>query len=371
MKFVFIGCRDIHTLGGIESYMSNLARELVRRGHEPVIYCESNRKAIEWEDGIKLVHYKSIKNVYLCKIWISLKATFRTLIKEKNVAAIHYNSWPSGIWSFIPRMFGKKALLQGHGFGWERTKYSKKQQKIIKFVTTIVTKMNKYRIMCSDVQTEYYKKNHNLKCTTVPTAVNLPPESNSNEHQALEKYGLNSKEYFLYMGRLVQDKNPDYLIKAFNTCNNGNMKLVIAGANDADKGYVDYLHNIAKGNENVIFTGAIYGDEKDALLRNAYTFCLPSTIEGLSIVLLEAMSYKLPIIASDIAANKEVLEEKDAVWVRPESVDDLKNAIEFCINNPEIIEEVRMRNFNRIKKSYTWEKITDRYLEFWSSIGVS
>ena len=371
MKIVFIGCRDIHTLGGIESYMSNLARELVKRGHEPVIYCESNRKAIEWEDGIKLIHYKSPRNIYICKIWISFKATFRTLFKEKDVAAIHYNSWPPAIWSFIPRMFGIKTYMQGHGLGWERSKYKKKQQKIIKFAATTVTRMNKYRIMCSEGQTKYFKDNHNLKCTTIPTAVNLPPEKNKDSAIYIEKHKLDAKGYFLYMGRLVQDKNPDYLIKAFMASNNRKKKLVIAGANDADKGYVDYLHNIAKGNENVIFTGAIYGDEKDALLRNAYTFCLPSTIEGLSIVLLEAMSYKLPIIASDIDANKEVLEEKDAVWVRPESVDELKDAIEFCINNPEIIEEVRMRNFNRIKKSYTWEKITDRYIAFLESICVS
>lgn len=93
-------------------------------------------------------------------------------------------------------------------------------------------------------------------------------------------------------------------------------------------GYVNYLHQLADGCTDVVFTGAVYGEEKEALLRNAYTFCIPSTIEGLSISLLEAMSYSLPIIASDINANKEVLEADKALWVRPENEEDLIDAIE-------------------------------------------
>lgn len=43
MKIVFIGGRDIHLIGGIESYMYNLASTLVRFGHHPIVFCESNR----------------------------------------------------------------------------------------------------------------------------------------------------------------------------------------------------------------------------------------------------------------------------------------------------------------------------------------
>lgn len=371
MKIVFIGCKDIHKLGGIESYMSNLSAELIRRGHGPVIYCESNRNSVEYENGIKLIHYKAPKNIYLSKIWVGLKATIRTLVKEKGVSAIHYNSWPPAIWSFIPRIFGKKTFMQGHGLGWERSKYSAKKRRIIKLFATTVTRLSKYRIMCSEAQSEYFRTHYNLKCTTIPTAVNLPAETGCNEQETLKKYGLETKGYFLFMGRLVQEKNPDYLIEGFKAANHGDMKLVIAGSNDADPAYVEKLHKMTEGNENIIFTGAIYADEKDAILRNAYTFCLPSTIEGLSIVLLEAMSYKLPIIASDIVANKEVLNDDDAVWVKAENVEDLTKAIEYSVKNPDILESFRIKNFDRVKESYTWEKITTRYINFLHSIKVS
>ena len=369
MKIVFIGCRDIKLLGGIESYMTNLTAELVKLGHEPIIYCESNRNSVETHNGVKVIHMTGFKSNLLCKPWVGLKATLRTLFKEKGVAIIHYNAWPPSLWCFLPRLFGVKSLMQGHGLEWQRSKYSTKQQKIMKFMEKVTAYMNQHLIMCSEGQTKYFKEKYNKDATTIPTAVNMPAAQGVNEEATLAKFGLQPQKYFLFMARLVQDKNPDYLIKGFKAANHSNMKLVIAGSNDADKDYVEYLHKLGEDNKDIIFTGAIYGDEKDAILRNAYTFCIPSTIEGLSIVLLEAMSYNLPVIASDIDANRELL-DNDAVWVRYENEEDITKAIEFCITKKDVIEKFKETNYKKVVENYTWDKVAKKYLEYLASIGA-
>lgn len=369
MKIVFIGCRDIKLLGGIESYMANLTAELVKLGHEPIIYCESDRNAIEMHDGVKVIHMKGFKSNLLCKPWVGLKATLRTLIKEKDVSIIHYNAWPPSLWCFLPRLFGVKSLMQGHGLEWQRSKYSPRQQKIMKFMEKVTAHMNQHLIMCSEGQTRYFKEIYNKEAATIPTAINLPSEEDAGESLVLDKFGLRPQKYFLFMARLVQDKNPDFLIKGFNVSNYGDMKLVIAGSNDADPDYVNRLHKLAEGNDSIVFTGAIYGEEKDTILRNAYAFCIPSTIEGLSIVLLEAMSYKLPVIASDIDANRELLGE-DAVWVRPENVEDICRAVEFCLENRTAIDKFKAVNYKKVVDSYTWDKVANKYVDYLHSIGV-
>ena len=108
MKIVFIGCRDIKLLGGIESYMAHLTSELVKLGHEPIVYCESDKNSIEVNQGVTIIHRKGFRSNLICKPWVSLKATLRTLIKEQNVSLIHYNAWPPSLWSFLPRIFGIK-----------------------------------------------------------------------------------------------------------------------------------------------------------------------------------------------------------------------------------------------------------------------
>jgi len=368
MKVAFIGGRDIHQLGGIENYMYNLSTNLVSKGHKAVVYCESDHNAVENVEGVKVVYMKGPRSNLICKPWVGLKATIRTLLKEKNVDLIHYNAWPPSLWCWIPRVFGVPSLMEGHGLEWQRSKYSPGARRIMRFMEGLTAKMNQHLIMCSEAQVRYFKEQYNRDAVAMPTAVDLPPESGPSS-DILDRFGLEQGKYFLFMGRLVQDKNPDYLIKAFKRSEHDGFKLVIAGSNDAMPEYVSSLHTLGEGREDVVFTGAVYGADKDALLRNAYIFCLPSTIEGLSIVLLEAMSYRLPIIASDIEANKEVLDADKALWVSPESEDDLVLAIQKAISSEELLSSFVQDNYRLIEEKYTWDKLTDKYISYIYSLN--
>ena len=167
----------------------------------------------------------------------------------------------------------------------------------------------------------------------------------------------------------MQDKNPDYLIKAFIKAQLNDWKLVIAGSNDQKPDYVENLHKLADGCKDVVFTGAVYAEDKSRLLRDAYCFCLPSTIEGLSIVMMEAASYQLPTIASDIDANREFLKD-DAVYVRPENEQDLMEALRYAVEHPDEMEVLKAVNNQKILDTYTWDKVAKRYIDYLHSIGV-
>ena len=231
-------------------------------------------------------------------------------------------------------------------------------------------KLNHHLIMCSEGQVNYFKEEYGRDSVCIPGAVDLPDQDVPNDSDIMERFGLEPKRFFLFMGRLVQDKNPDYLIKAFRKAKAKGYKLVIAGGNDAMPEYVEKLHKLGEGCEDVLFTGPVYGKDKAQLLKNAYCFCLPSTIEGLSIVMMEAASYKLPTIASDIDANREFLGD-DAVYVRPENEEDLVNALEFATGNPDRMQEFVSVNYQKILDKYTWDKVALKYIEYLKSIGVS
>lgn len=365
MKIAFIGGRNIHKLGGIETYMFNLCTKLKEIGHEPIVYCESDGNYEEEVNGFKVIHWKSPKSVYLCKIYLGLKSTINALFKQKDVAVFHYNAWPPSLWCWIPRLFGRRAVLMGHGLEWKRTKYSPFKQKVMRLMERITAKMNNHLIMVSQEQTDWFASEYRKQCVTIPTAVNLPTEFA--DTGILGKYNLTAGGYYLYLGRLVQDKNPDYLIRAFLKANLVDAKLVIAGSNDADIKYVDYLHNLANGDDRVIFTGAVYGLDKETLLKNCGVFCIPSTIEGLAITLLEAMSYAVPVIASDIQANKEGL-GNNGIWVSAEDEKGLCDAIQYCESNMHHIRGTAILNRKRIEERFTWDKVSMLYSRYIESI---
>ena len=83
------------------------------------------------------------------------------------------------------------------------------------------------------------------------------------------------------------------------------LKLVLAGDTDFEDEYSRGLKEMARKN-GVVLTGFIKGRKLHSLLTNCCCYCLPSSHEGLPIALLEAMSYKVPVVVSDIPANLEV-----------------------------------------------------------------
>jgi len=195
MKIIFIGGRDIHQLGGIENYMYNLATCLKNKGHEPVVFCESDRNEVEYVNGFKVVHNKSIGGRYLCKILLGHKATSRAIFRERDVAIYHYNAWPPATAAWLAALFGKKIIYQSHGLEWKRTKYTQRQQKIMKFMEWLTVKLAKNITAVSHEQTDFFLTEYDKKCVTIPTAVNLPAKAY--QSNILEKYRLEGEGYFL------------------------------------------------------------------------------------------------------------------------------------------------------------------------------
>ncbi len=367
MKIVFIGGRDVKKIGGIESYMYNLASHLVKYGHEPIVFCESDHNEEEIVNGFRVIHMTGPKSYLLRKPLVGLKATLYTIRHIKGTDFIHYNAWPPSLSSPLAGCFGIKSLMQGHGLEWQRSKYSPQQQRILKFMERVTAHLNKNLIMCSDDQTRYFKKKYNREATTIPTAINLP-DPNEEDSDVLQKFGIIPGRYFLFLARLVQDKNPNYLIEAFKKAAIPGFQLVIAGNNPENPAYVDQLHDLAKGNDNIIFTGAVYDKDKTTLLKHAYGFCMPSTIEGLSIALLEAMSYKLPIIASDIPANRELLGQNDALWHTPEDINEMAESLSVATHDKDIFQRSVEQNYKHVAENYTWDKVTLKYIRHLESI---
>jgi len=368
MKIVFIGGRDIHILGGIENYTLNLATQLASFGHQIIVYCESDHNACESVNGFEVRYVKGPKSNLICKPWVSLLATLRTVFKEKDVSLIHYNAWPPSLWAWIASLAGIPSLMEGHGLEWKRSKYGPIARRILKLMEGVTARCNKNLVMCSMDQVRYFREEYGRQAVCIPGAINLPSARAGAGSNILERFDLQREKYFLFLGRLVPEKNPDCLIRAFEKSQLTGYKLVIAGANDALPDYVASLKELSRSHD-VIFTGAVYGPDKDCLLANSFAFCLPSTVEGLSIVLMEAMSFRLRIIASNIEANRELL-QGNALYVEPEADEDLARALKQAAQGG-IPATFAQQNYLTLQEKYIWPKVARAYLDYISGICTS
>jgi glycosyltransferase involved in cell wall biosynthesis len=135
--------------------------------------------------------------------------------------------------------------------------------------------------------------------------------------------------------------------------------LVIAGEAPANDAYYQELLELAKGDSRIRFIGRVQGRLLQELFSNASLFAQPSEIEGLSIGLIEGMSYGTPCLASDIPENLEVVGSA-AVLFRNKDVDDLERQLTWALSNSAAIAELGVQGHLRVKKLFTWDRVVDQ-----------
>jgi glycosyltransferase involved in cell wall biosynthesis len=97
----------------------------------------------------------------------------------------------------------------------------------------------------------------------------------------------------------------------------------------------------------------------EELFSNAYLFCLPSTLEGLPIALLEAMNYGNCCVASDIPENLEAIENYGFTF-RNRDPEDLSRRLAELIDNPGMVAEKRSAAQDHVRRNYSWDSVTDQ-----------
>ena len=170
------------------------------------------------------------------------------------------------------------------------------------------------------------------------------------------KEQLGNNRIFLYMGRIVSEKNIEAMLNAWCNLKKNNCKLLIVG----DGPMKPILENNFSDEKNNDLLW--WGEESDlekrvALMQIAEAFFLPSLVEGLSLSLLEAMSTGTACIATDAGADGEVLENGAGIILSTNNVTiQLKTIIPILLDNPNLLKSLGEKGRQRILEKYSIEK---------------
>ena len=149
--------------------------------------------------------------------------------------------------------------------------------------------------------------------------------------------------------------------------------MLIAGASSYTDDYFARLQAAASGDPRIVFTGPLYGFDKDEAFSNARCVVQPSTLEGMPIVLLEALSYGRTVLCSDIPENAEVLragEDRTSPYgflFKSTSVDDLRAKLEDILGGHRGDEPGRAGRLY-VEAEYSWDRITEQTEDVYRSV---
>jgi len=354
MKIAMLGTKGIPaTWGGIERHVEEIATRLVAMGHDVTVYCRPYYTTTDkqYYKGVRLKKLPTIPSKNFDAIVHTFLATMHLLLEDYDI--VHYHAIGPSTLAILARMAGKNTVVTVHGLDWQREKWGKKAKLFLKFGERASVLFPYSTITVSKFLKAYLEEKYGRQVTYIPSAVTEPVPRAPDK---MREFGLGERDYILFVARLVPEKGCHYLLDAYKRLN-PRLKLVVAGGSSHSDEYVAELHTHTS--DKIIFTGYVYGEMLRELYSNAYCYVHPSTIEGLPVTLLEALAYGNCVIASDIPANKEVVEDAGIIF-ESQNVDELCDALTTAIENPVLARQLGDRAKARGVAEYNYDSVTEK-----------
>jgi len=354
MKIGVIGTRGFPEIqGGLETHCLELYTRIAKRYNvnltvyrrKPYIN-ERNRDAKY--PGIRFIdsYVPKSKNfeTFLHAFIITIHALFQ------GYDIVHFHNTGPGFFIPLIRLSRAKIVFTYHNISYTQKKWGIFARRFLTLSEKISLKNSDYVIFISEVlKSEITKRYPLIRSKVISNGVNLPVKSLNSGY--IESLGLEKYKYVIGVGRFLEEKGFDYLIRSFCKTGDTEYKLVLVGDTDYPTDYSKRLRSLA-AKSNVVLTGFIKGEKLNQIYSFARLFIISSYAEGHPIALLEAMSYNTDVLASNIPANLQVgLEKNDYFQVGDE--DDLKEKILAKLSGK------RERNYmDLLSSKYNWDTIT-------------
>ena len=353
-------------LGGRSTYVYNLSKGLIERGHNVTIIARGvwKRTYREEIDGISVYRVRFIPfypspfhlhGFFLNKLFKKLESKFDLVHVHGTLMPVARTSLPV---IFTSHGTSRKDLdnMPVKSFHFLVVKLLSKQlynvEKEITESSDIITAVSQ---SCAKELKEYHiiSKEIIVVNNGVDTNFFIPVKNRKKEN------------YILYSGRLETRKGlVDFIESAKYVCReHADIKFILTGKGTI-KNYLERRINDLGLKKNFYFAGFVDWSRLLEYYQNATIYVLPSYYEGLPTTLLEAMSCGIPSIATDVEGSSELIKDGETgLLVPPRNPEKLAEAILRLLADEELRKRIGANARGHIVSNYDWEIITDRVEE--------
>lgn len=376
------GIPAIH--GGVERHVHDLSLKLAKKGHDVVVFSRKwyTGKNEDFElNSVKIVHTPSIYTKHLDAISHTFFSTIEAMKKKNNIDVIHYHGVGPSLLAFLPRIFSPKikVISTFHSIDRYHKKWNFFAKWILKLGERAACKFPHKTITVSRSLENYSTNEYDVKTIYIPNGVNSVEELENYEEilkvNDLKKFNLEKDKYLVMISRLVPHKGAHNLIQAFVNLKNKypenkkiqELKLAIVGGSAFTDKYVRDLHILASAQNDIIFTDFQSGNVLEELYAGAIALVNPSLSEGLPITVLQAMSYKKPVLVTNIAEHLELIKNPKYIFNENDVRDLEEKLYNFLSEEKENWENEGKQNLEVIHKNYTWDNIVPQIIKVYNN----
>jgi glycosyltransferase involved in cell wall biosynthesis len=341
-------------IGGVESYVLALSKELMKKRHDVTVYTTLLPNTKE-NENIEGVNVKRIKPLFTL-----LKTPVTPSLKISGYDIVHAHS-PPPFHSYFAARFCKKNKIP-----FVLTYHC--DPEIPSFLGRLISAMYMrtfgiYALKNADriiVSTKTYAATSramwNYEPAVIPSAVDIKEfNPNVDGNDIREKYNLDGN-VVLFVGRLVEHKGLEYLIRSARSVD---AKYLIVGEGELRRKFEEEVKNLGLS-DKIIFTGKVSSTELPKYYAASNVFVLPSVarLEAFGLVIAEAMSCGKPVIVSDIPGVRELITDNvEGVLVPPMDEKVLSEKINILLSNPEMRKRMGESGRKKVEEKFSWERV--------------
>lgn len=360
-KIAIIGLKGLPAFGGAARAMESVIN-ILKDEYEFTIYSISTHTEKKgYYNGYEQIVLTGYKNKILNTFLYYIKSAVHCLIYG-HYNLIHMNHATSGfIIPFLKIRYKIITTLRGV-YTEERfeDKFSRFSNKMFRLFQYFTFKFSDILISVSKYEIDFCKSSSSKPVLHIPNGVH------SRENLAFQN--LKHADYLLFAAsRIYGVKGCDIFLKSLKELRYRGKVLIIGDLNH-DPDHKALLVRLARGLD-VEFFGLIH--EKALLMKyldEARLFVFPSRIEGMSNMLLEAVSMKCPLICSDIKANTDILSKNEVTFFNSGDHQNLASKISWALNHKSEITSKAQRACEKLKRKYTWEIIAEQYRKIYEQM---
>ncbi len=367
MKVLHVYKRSLpDSIGGVEKFIDTLCKSIAVYGVKNEVLSLSKKpssKIIKLE-GYKV--YQAQEDLYIGSTGFSRSAFLKFKKLSQNVDIIHHH-YPHPFGDLLQVLsFSKKPYVVTYHSDILRQKnleiiYNPLKHFFLKHSQRIIATSPNY-YATSEILQKYSSKVEIVPIGLFSEDYDIPIKKRINYWK--KKLGT---KFFLFIGAERYYKGLKIALEAIE---NTNIKMVFAGALQANKDLSKYVRS--KSMKNIKVLGKVSKEDKCALLQLCYGFIFPSNLrsEAFGIALLEAAYFGKPLISCEIGTGTSYVNKhkETGFVVKPGDPKELREAMLYLLKNKELAKKMGENAKIRSKKLFTADKQAKAYLKIYSDI---
>jgi glycosyltransferase involved in cell wall biosynthesis len=367
LRIAMIGCRGVPaTYGGIERHVEEVGSRLAHRGHDVTVFTRpgyTRGPRTGEHRGMRTVALPAIGTKHLEALSHSGLAAARAVGQGYDI--FHFHALGPGLFASVPRAARRgRVVLTVHGLDFERSKWSPTAAWCIRKAEAVAVRSAHGVVVVASGLVRHYRDKFGVTPTFIRNGVHACSPSSP--------VSAGERRTVMFVGRLTPEKGPHLLIEAFGRILDPELRLVIVGGSSHTDDYVIGLDRAAREDDRVDLRGYVYGQELVDLYCRARVFVQPSSLEGMPLTLLEAAAAGTPLLASDIAVHREMLEPlaSGRRLFQAGSVDELEGQLRKALGanlDDELAGASAFRD--EVLRRYSWDDVVDELEAHYLSVA--